>query len=237
MDARIGYSFHEWTRGPGWRLSMKTGKKNLSGRRRVRKGLTLIELAVTCAISVIPVAAIGVMFVGGQRDWERTYQRANRITEIEGHGATAIFGQMGRLSYSEYCQLFSAGGGAPAVSVAPGGGIFESGQVVVFRYWDQGAVSLDQSGPGNVGSSRLPNRYARFYHDTQENTLVVELGLYPGNERDITPHILAENVTSVRFGRTEVNNSKQGCVRMEMTLTDPSDGRKSVVMATTLLRN
>ncbi|MCK5174461.1 MAG: hypothetical protein KAR47_13785 [Planctomycetes bacterium] len=216
---------------------MKTGRNKLIGRRRVRKGITLIELAVTCTISVIPLTAISVMVVGGQRDWERMYQRANRITEIEGHGATAIFGHIGRISYSEYSQLLSVGDEAPVLSMAPGGGMLESGQVVVFRFWDQGAVSLGHGGPGNVGSSRLPNRYARFYHDTQEKTLVVELGLYPGSQRDIVPQILAENVTSVRFDRTEINNSKQGCIRMEMTLTDPSDGRKSVVMATTLLRN
>ena len=216
---------------------MKTGKNKLSGRCRVRKGLTLIELAMTCAISIIPVTAVGIMFVGGQRDWQQMYQRANRVTEIEGHGSTAIFGQIGRVSYSEYCQLFSADGNPPVVSMAPGGGVFESGQVIVFRYWDRTAVSLGQSEPGDISSSRLPNSYARFYHDTAKESLVVERGLYPGSQRDITPQVLAENVTSVRFDRTEVNNSKQGCVRMEMTLTDPSDGRKSVVMATTLLRN
>ena len=230
---------------------MKGHEIKIAGRGRFAKGVTLIEMAVTAAIAIMPVVAVGVMITGSQRSWRQMHRAASSKTESQGHMATALFGAIGRRSYSDNCEVYSAGGGNAEISAVSNGVLFGSGEEVEFGYWQDGG----QSGGGASSRSPLrtnrsreisrvePNRYARFYLDAADDKLKVDRGYFPYKTQTITA-VLAENVTGVRFSRTTMNNTRQACVRMEMTLVDPADevladlaDKKFTIMATTLLRN
>ncbi|KKL52478.1 hypothetical protein LCGC14_2285050, partial [marine sediment metagenome] len=49
--------------------------------------------------------------------------------------------------------------------------------------------------------------------------------------------VIAENVTRVKFHRTIENNVGQACVKMEITLRDPYDGKIITMSTATLMRN
>ena len=99
---------------------------------------------------------------------------------------------------------------------------------------------LDRSNTGTA--------YALFYLDGDQ--LRVDYGPYPpgavqagGGTRNmpLVTHILAENVSTNpdagAFSHTTLNGVGMGSVRINITLTDPTDNESIKVMTTTFMRN
>ena len=122
-----------------------------------------------------------------------------------------------------------------------------SGDAVEFRYWD---VELDSSDSHNLlDPDKTATAYALFYLDG--NVLKVDYGPYPPggapegggirNTAGITTVVLAENVTKDdtvgAFSHTVVNSVGRGCVRINITLTDPNSQEKIKVMTASMMRN
>ena len=195
------------------------------------KGIALIELLISMAVSVIPVSLVGVLLVSGQYNWRQTYEAANNLVEIRSESAATIFGRIGRKSDRNNCELYAGS----TVLTGDSGKEMELlvGDVVEFRYWEKAVSRRGQS------SSEV-NRYARFY--LEDGELKVDYGPYPHrNSRKVSRTVVvAESVDSVQFGRMKVNNVEQGSVSMELKLElTPEDDEKDekVVKAVTLLRN
>jgi len=118
---------------------------------------------------------------------------------------------------------------------------------VEFRYWD---VELDSEDSHQLMDvTKTATAYALFYLD--DDKLKVDYGPYPPgavpegggskNSSDIMTTTLAENVTTDpnigAFSHTTLNGVGRGCVRINITLTDPEDGENIRVMTATMLRN
>ena len=65
-------------------------KRNLTLKvsRKSRSGFTLVEVIVSMVILVIPMSAIGILLVGGQRGWDKTYSSAHK--QIKADAQTVI---------------------------------------------------------------------------------------------------------------------------------------------------
>lgn len=209
---------------------MKQERIMLKNRQKFLHGLSLIELMITIAISVIPISLVGILLVGGQNSWRKTYHSAHREVEIQGYTATVTFERVGRKSQSDHCELYSIHGSSGSSERTPRSythPILTEADAVEFRY------QLDKSSPDNV-------EYSYFYLDASTNKLMVEYSKYPrslGQEPTRAVIVLADNVSKVKFSRTTVNNAAQGCVRMELTLKDPVNESPFTIIATTLMRN
>jgi hypothetical protein len=122
-----------------------------------------------------------------------------------------------------------------------------SGDAVEFRYWD---VELDPEDSHDLMDvTKTATAYALFYLDGDE--LRVDYGPYPPgavpggagtrNTLDITTIVLAEDVTTDpnigAFSHTTTNGVGQGCVRINIILTDPEDGSSTRVKTATMMRN
>jgi len=205
---------------------MKDKVFKLFNRPGLRKGATFVELLIAAAISVIPLSAVGIMFVGGHQNWHKTLESSNRAIEIQGQAATAIFGSIGRKSYVGNCELSS---------ITESSASLLAGKSVMFTYWTES----QRYNPNSSNLRMVPTEYAMFYLDEAEKKLKIDYGLFPFyiNPSSYATAVIAENVEDVRFIRPIIGNVLQRCVNMEMTLKDPVKGDIVTVMATTLMRN
>jgi len=207
---------------------MKDKDFKLFNRPGLRKGATFVELLIAAAISVIPLSAVGILFVGGHQNWHKTLESSNREIEIQGQAATAIFGNIGRKAYVDNCVFHS---------ITDSSDSLVAGKSVMFTYC---APSTSQSQRHRQNSSdlqRSPTEYALFYLDDKK--LKIDYGLFPFyiNQTSFKTFVIAENVEDIRFTRPIIDNVPQRSVNMEMTLKDPVKGDTVTVMATTLMRN
>jgi len=210
---------------------MEACRSAFVGKRRLAGGITLIEVVMAAAISMIPISAIAVLLIGGQRSWRTGYNSANRQIAIDGEVAAAIFGRVGRKSDYDDCEIYH---------ITKSNRELICGEMVEFRYWGNKRVRFDsgrgQSGEGSVAG---PTEYARFYLDGDDKKLKVDYGSYPhGARRRVARSVsIADNVTNVEFSRVRFNKIGHGSVKMKLTLTDPADGKRITIMAATLMRN
>ncbi len=237
-------------------MRQKKQKNRCAGRRKWLSGVTLVELIITMAIAVIPISSVTVLVVGGQHSWGRTYLSANRRIKSDAEASCTIFGKIGRMSNGENTALIASSGrssrGSRGPKIASTSTSYGTG--IEFRYWEQ----AQQSNSGRSGrrsksdwSSRttvstttpqtnlVPTEYARFYLGGDDK-LKIDYGPYPYDSmtRVITRTVvIAENVTRVKFHRTIENNAGQRCVKMEITLRDPNDGKVITIKTATLMRN
>ena len=197
------------------------------GKRRLAGGVALIEVVMAAAISMIPISAILVLLITGQRNWRSGYNMANRQIEIDGQAAAAIFGRVGRKSDYDNCKISHLTNLTRTLIC---------GEMVEFRYWGNKRTKFVSSG-GASGAG--PTEYARFYLDEDEKQLKVDYGSYPlGSSRRAARSLsIADNVSSVEFSRVRFNDIGHGSVKMKLTLTDPDDGKRITVTAATLMRN
>ena len=186
---------------------MKNSRKGLYGKRRFVKGLSLIELMITIAISIIPTSLIGVLLISGQYSWDKTYAQTNKQIEIEGQLAAAIFGRVGRKATRNNCSLI----------VKAGSDVIRATEVT-FQYWCNSEI---QEGDGRKsGSEQVTDTMvagtARFWFDPDDNQLKVNY-----QQSGASPYtiVLANNVRQVQFSR----NANQGCVRMVLKLQDVTE--------------
>ena len=200
---------------------MEKCKFILRDKLKFAQGVTLVEVVMAAAISMIPVFAVATLLIGGQRSWQKSYNLSNRQIEIDGQATAAIFGRVGRKSARANCTIYRIHKPKKELIV---------GEEVEFAYWGNKRTG---------GSSMEPTEYARFYLDEGEKKLKIDYGPYPygARRRAARTAVIADNVTGVEFSRTTFNEIGQGSVRMQLTLTDPDDGKTITIMAATLMRN
>lgn len=213
---------------------MEACRSAFVGKRRLAGGVTLVEVVMTAAISMIPISAIAVLLIGGQRSWRTSYNSANRQIEINGQAAAAIFGRVGRKSDYDDCEIYR---------ITKSTRELICGEMVEFRYWGNKRTRfVSRSGQSNEGSGAGPTEYARFYldeDDEDDKKLKVDYGSYPhgARRRPARSVSIADNVTAVEFSRVRFNKIGHGSVKMNLTLTDPDDGKTITITAATLMRN
>jgi hypothetical protein len=199
--------------------------------------MSLVELTMAAAISVIPIYAVWILLVGGQRGWDKTFYLANRQIKADAEAAAVVFGAVGRKSDRCNCVILTSGAGSTAVIAQAAGDGVARGEAVEFRYFDEKNRGRSQRSTPNLEG---PTEYARFYLDKNDSTLKVDYGPYSSGTtgRKVTSTaVLARNVTRIQFSQQTVNSVGQNCVRMSLTVTDPVDGKGLTVRAATLMRN
>lgn len=215
----------------------------------------MIELVVAMAVTSVLILVVGVLLVMGQQTWHKAYDSAHRQIKQDAQVTPLTFGSVGRKANRLNYTIYNVDG-KTFTPAAPQGTEPEevvSGDAVEFRYWD---VELDATDShGLLDATKLATAYALFYIDGDQ--LKVDYGPYPPggvpagggtrNTSKITTTILAENVTNVTnvtansntgaFSHTTLNGVGQGCVRINITLTDPENGDSIDVTTAVLMRN
>lgn len=219
------------------------------GYRKTRLGLTIVELVITMAISIMLISVVGILLVSGQRAWNKTYNSAHKRIKEDSYDIMVRFSSIGRKSNRIDYTIYDITGSTftPAAPQTSNPEEVISGDAVEFRYWD---VELDSEDSHELMDvTKTATAYALFYLDGDE--LRVDYGPYPPgavpdgagarNTSDITTILLAENVSTDpdigAFSHTTLNGVGQGCVRINITLTDPEDGESIRVMTATMMRN
>ena len=189
------------------------------GKRRFAQGVTLIEVVIAVSLSVVPVFAMLVLLIGGQRSWENGYNLANRQIEIDGQASAAIFSRTGRKSDYDKCEISR---------ITKSNSKMKCGEKVEFRYWGNKRTRTAE-----------PTEYAQFYLDEGKKQLKIDYGSYPfgARRRAAKSVVIADNVAEVEFSRANFNEIGHGSVKMKLTLEDPDDGKRITIMAATLMRN
>lgn len=214
--------------------------------KAVRSGLSLIELLITMVVSSVLVLAVGVLLVGGQRSWQRTYDQANSKMQQDSQAVMYAWGSVGRKSnrrgYTVYNKSDSSYSVSPPLTSNPEEVVY--GDAVEFHYWSAAAPDANLLDVTNTGTD-----YAFFYIDGDE--LKVDYGTCPPgavpggsgsrNTSGITTTVLARNVVphpSGAFSHTMVGGVGQGCVRINIVLEDEEDSREELqILTATLARN
>ena len=217
--------------------------------RKTRLGLTIVELVITMAISIMLISVVGILLVSGQRAWNKTYNSAHKRIKEDSHDIMVRFSSIGRKSNRIDYTIYDITGSTftPTAPQTSNPEEVVSGDSVEFRYWD---VELDSEDSHELMDvTKTATAYALFYLDGDE--LRVDYGPYPPgavpggagarNTSDITTILLAENVTTDpnigAFSHTTLNGVGQGCVKINIALTDPEDGESIRVMTATMMRN
>jgi coenzyme F420-reducing hydrogenase delta subunit len=200
-------------------------------------GFTLLELMTTIVITVIPISVVGILLVGGQRNWNQTYLSVNKQIKIDAQTAASVFSKIGRNASRFDSVIMSESGMESIPDITEED--FLSGQVVEFRFWQPRPVG--KGSRSNPKPADQPTDYARFYRDPVDNTLNVDYGPYPYKIRIVaSTRILARNVVSLEFNQMGFNGVKQNCIRMNLVLSENKivESEDNItVMATALMRN
>lgn len=214
--------------------------------RSFRFGLTLVELLITMLVSSVMVLAVGILLVGGQRSWQRTYNQANSKMRQDSQAVMYAWGSVGRksnrLGYAVYKKSGSSYSVSPPLTSGPEEVVY--GDAVEFRYWSASAPDVSLLDVTNTGTD-----YAFFYIDGDK--LKVDYGTCPPgavpggsgarNTSDITTTVLAQNMVpdpNGAFSHTVVGGVGQGCVRINVVLEDEDgSGEQLRVLTATLARN
>lgn len=200
-------------------------------------------------IATILALTVGALLVSGHRAWRWGYSSAHQKIREDARVVMIAFGSMGRRSNRLSYTIYNLQGGTfvPAEPVGTDGQEVVSGEAVEFRYWD---VALDEEDShGLMDVTKTATAYAFFYLDG--GTLKADYGPYPPgavpegsgsrNTAGIRTVVLAENVSTDpnigAFSHTTINGEGRGCVRINIKITDPEDGRSVKVMTATLMRN
>lgn len=215
--------------------------KNMTNRFR---GLTMMEVVVSMALSTIIILGMSVMVSGAQHAWNRSFASTHKQIRQDAETMSITFGKMIRQCNRLDYKLYTVSGSTfTPVTGGVAGQSVRQGDAVEFRYWD---VPLTAA---LLDASRTGTAYALFYMDN--GTLKMDTGPYPpggipagGGQRNtggVTTLVLAHNVSTAdgqrAFSHTTQGSTGVGCVRMHVTLTDPDDGDQIRVMTSSLLRN
>ena len=217
---------------------MKNHKSKPFDRDIRAYGFTLLELMTTIIITVIPISVVGILLVGGQHNWNQTYLSVNKQIKIDAQTAATVFSEIGRNASRSESVIMSESGeeSIPEITEVD----FLSGQVVEFRFWQPRPVG--KGSRSNPRPADQPTDYARVYRNPEDNTLNVDYGPYPYRTRIVaSTRVLARNVVSLEFNQMGFNGVKQGCIRMNLVLSENEEEVESegniTVMATALMRN
>lgn len=211
----------------------------------------MVELAITMALNLLIILAVGVLLVSGNRSWQNTYNLVSGETRQEALAVETAFANVGRKSNRTSYIIYEVNGDTftPALPETDDSQEVVSGGAVEFRYWD---VELDEDDSHFLlDATKKATAYALFYLDG--DTLKVDYGSYPPggvpdgggsrNTSNVVTATLAENVSidedtdAGAFSHTTINGVGQGCVRINITITDPTSNVSTKVMTAALLRN
>ncbi len=228
---------------------MGRGKSMDFESKKSPSGVTIIELTVTMAVTSVLILVVGVLLVMGQQTWHKAYDSAHKQIKQDAQITPLTFGSVGRKANRLNYVIYNISGNT-FTPAAPQGTEPEevvSGDAAEFRYWDVELDATDSHGLLDV--TKTATAYALFYIDGDR--LKVDYGPYPPggvyngggtrNTSNITTIILAENVTADpntgAFSHTTLNGIGQGCVRINITLTDPENDDSIDVTTAVLMRN
>jgi len=215
----------------------------MSKRRKLAKGITIIELVIGVVVSIIVIFTAGLLLVSGQKNWISSYEYAYGDVQVNAIETMLAFGSAGRKSNKSDYVLYDYDGKKFDGPILPtdvsNPEEVVSGNAVEFRYWD---AELNDS---FMDTDITGNAYRLFY--VEEDQLIMETGPYPpgailpsgGNRTPTGKHILAQNVQSVVFSHmtTNAEGDGNGCVKMDLTIFDPAEGKGIHVKTATLMRN
>jgi hypothetical protein len=211
--------------------------------------MALVEVVMAGTIAMVLVCAVGVLLDGGNRAWLRTYNLTNSDRQEAAKAIVAAFGSIGRRSNRASYVLYRIDHGV-FTAVQPDASQPQSvgtGAAVEFRCWD---VELDASDSHHLMDvDRAATTYELFY--LEGGCLKVDQGTYPPgavpagggprNTAGVSTRILAGHVTNDvaagPFSHTFQTGVGQGCVRLNLVLTDPASGETTRVMTAALMRN
>ena len=230
---------------------MKKNKNHIRNiNKKIRPGLTLIEVVVAVIINSIVISGVGILLIGGNRAWQKAYNSANQEIRQDAIVTTLEFSSMGRKSNRLVYTIYknNESGFLPALPETKEPEEVVSGDAVEFRYWD---TTLDSTDSHNLmNTTKTATAYAFFYVD--DDKLKVDYGPCPpgavpegGGGRNtigVVTKTLAKNVTvdgsiAGPFSHTTINGIGQGSVRINITLNDPEDNEKIQIMTSTFMRN
>lgn len=216
-----------------------------------RPALSMVELVIAMALSIIVILAVATLLASGQQSWQRIFDSVNSETKNQAQDIMLTFSAVGRKSNTKDYHLYKQNGNSFTPAQPTGSQAVEvvTADAVEFRYWD---VPLDQSDSHNLlDTSKTATAYALFYLDGDE--FKVDYGQYPPgavpdgggsrNTSNIVTQVLAENVSTDPnsgvgpMSHTTINGLGQGSVRINLTLTDPDNGQTVDVMTSVMLRN
>jgi len=218
--------------------------------RKFRPAVTILEVVITMTISAIVVSAVGILLVSGQRAWQKTYSSAHKQIKEDAHYVMVRFSSAARKANRLNYTIYNITGGifTPALPQTAQPEEVVSGDAVEFRYWD---VELDSADTYELMDvTKTATAYVLFYIDG--DTLRADYGPYPPggipegggarNTAGVTTTLLAENVSvgqggAGAFSHTTLNGVGQGCVRINITLTDPEDDDSIQVKTAAMMRN
>jgi len=211
--------------------------------RRTRQGFTLVELVVSMNAAFIVMVTGALLVSSGYRSWNRAFKTANSEARLGALDTMISLGTTGRKSNKmDYCLYTYSSGKYTRITASNPDDVLK-GQAIEFRYWD---TELDSS---LMNPSKTATAYAFFY--LENGQLKVDYGPFPiGGPGGVnaagaisgtatTTITLAQNVTSVEFSHTARNSTGDGngCIRMKLIITDPTDGTSKTTLAATLMRN
>jgi hypothetical protein len=216
---------------------------------RLLPAFTLIELVISMCAALIVILSTGILLVSGNRIWFNTYASVHSKIKQDAISTMLAFGKMGRMSNRLNYRIYKVSGDTltPALPASKTDVEVVSGDAVEFRYWD---VELDSSDSHNLlDPDKTATAYALFYLDG--SVLKIDYGPYPPgaapdgggirNTAGITTMVLAENITKPdkigAFSHTVDNNVGKGCVRIDVTLSDPDNKESVKVMTASMMRN
>lgn len=224
----------------------KKGRTNTS-----RSGLTMVEMLITMTLNLLIIMAVGVLLVSGNRSWQNTYNLVSGDMRQDALAVATAFGNVGRKSNRTDYIIYEVNGDifTPALPATDDSQEIVSGGAVEFRYWD---VELDEEDSHSLlDATKTATAYALFYLDG--DTLKVDYGSCPPggvpdgggtrNTSNVVTATLAEHVSVDgdsdvgAFSHTTINGVGQGCVRINITITDPSSDKSTRVLTAALIRN
>jgi len=206
-------------------------------------------MSISTVASGIIMLAMGVLFVSGNRAWQKTYAAANSATKQDAMAVSLVFGSIGRRANRLDYMLYTMSGDTLRLALPETSDPEEVvwADAVEFRYWDVPFDDLDSYGLVDV--AKTATAYALFY--IEDGRLKVDYGPYPpgaaapgGGKRNtngVRTQILAENVSptneSGAFSHTTINSIGQGSVKIDITLSDSITSEAINVSTATLMRN
>ena len=234
------------------RISSPLQKRGRSAIRlgpTVRPGMTLVEMVMTSALALILALSVSMLLNSGSEAWVQTYNTSFSQNAQNASAIVTTFGSIGRKSNRASYILYHINNGVftPIQASSSQSTALVVGDAVEFRYWD---VELDATDSHHLmDPSKIATAYALFY--LQNGQLKVDYGAYPPgavpagggarNTTNVTTTVLASNAsvdsTAGPFSHTAVSGMGDGCVRLNVILTDSTTGDHTKVVTAALMRN
>lgn len=213
--------------------------------RQSRKAFTLVELIMTIVASAVLMFAAGAMLMNSSHFFQQTYNSVNKKINVDARALTSAFTYVGRKSNRLNYTVYNVKNDIFTEAKLKTGETVVKGQAVEFRFWSEKVYQMSDMDSllevDNTGTD-----YALFYLDGDElkvdyGKIINGVGGVSGGVRNTgtsVTHVLAENVdlkanTDI-FSHTVTGGAGDGCVSLDITLTDDDDVSVEIKTATFL---